>query len=227
MTVHLFGGVWSPSCANFALRRTIEYNASEFHPKVLQTVKTNFYVDDCLKSVPSADEAVYLVHQLKELLLRGGFRLNKWIFNCTEVIYSLLEEEWTKGLKCLNMNFDNLPCERALGMLWNVELDQFQFNIQVEPKPMTRRGLLSIVSFVYDLLGYTGPYVLRAKMLFQQLCRLNYGWDDTIPPEIAEQWGRWLKDIHLMRFVCGAGLVQETLASDTIYGQCILETLVK
>ncbi|XP_033105187.1 uncharacterized protein LOC117107594 [Anneissia japonica] len=47
--------------------------------------------------------------------------------------------------------------------------------------------------------GYTGPYVLRAQMLFQQLSRLNYGWDDVIPPDIAEQWGRRLKDIQLMR----------------------------
>ena len=37
MKVHLFGAVCSPSCANFALRKTAEVEA----------VFNNFYVDDC------------------------------------------------------------------------------------------------------------------------------------------------------------------------------------
>ena len=52
MTVHLFGGVSSPSCANFALRKTGDDNQG-FDPEIVNTVKRNFYVDDCLKSVKS------------------------------------------------------------------------------------------------------------------------------------------------------------------------------
>lgn len=44
MRVHLFGAVSSPSCANYALRRTAEDNASEFPPEVISTVNHNFYV---------------------------------------------------------------------------------------------------------------------------------------------------------------------------------------
>ena len=32
MTVHLFGGVWSPSCASFALKRVAEDHRDEFDP---------------------------------------------------------------------------------------------------------------------------------------------------------------------------------------------------
>ena len=46
MRVHLFGGASSPSCANFALRKTAEDNKEEFDPVAIETVNKNFYVDD-------------------------------------------------------------------------------------------------------------------------------------------------------------------------------------
>ena len=51
MTAHLFGGVWSPSCANFALKQTAKDNINEFDTKTVKTV-------DCLKSVTITDEAI-------------------------------------------------------------------------------------------------------------------------------------------------------------------------
>ena len=75
MRVHLFGGASSPSCANFALKKTAKDNEAEFSPEVIETVERNFYVDDCLKSVREEDEAVILARKLRELLARGGFKL--------------------------------------------------------------------------------------------------------------------------------------------------------
>lgn len=60
MTVYLFGGVSSTSIANFALRETAQDNASSFPHEVTSTIMENFYVDDCLKSVPTEQEAVEL-----------------------------------------------------------------------------------------------------------------------------------------------------------------------
>ena len=51
MQVHLFGATSSPSCAGFALHKTVEDNQQDFDSDVGQTVLDNFYVDDCLKSV--------------------------------------------------------------------------------------------------------------------------------------------------------------------------------
>jgi len=78
-TVHPFGGVWSPSCASFALRRTAEEFGAEFDPETVQTVLDNFYAEDCLKSMSSADKTIRLVQQLCQLLSKGGFHLTKWI----------------------------------------------------------------------------------------------------------------------------------------------------
>ena len=78
MQVHLFGATSSPSCANFRLRRTAEDNEEKFSRDVIETVKQNFYVDDCLKSVKTEDTAIILADQLSKLLQKGGFRLTKW-----------------------------------------------------------------------------------------------------------------------------------------------------
>ena len=64
MLVHLFGAISSPACANFALRRTAEDNKESFPSDVINTVKRNFYVDDCLKSLPSELEAITHVNSL-------------------------------------------------------------------------------------------------------------------------------------------------------------------
>jgi hypothetical protein len=93
MLVHLFGATSSPSCANFALRKMAEDNANEFVPSIVDIVKKNFYVDDCLKSVSDEQEGVEVARKLPELLSRGGFRLTKWVSNSAAVIESIPESE--------------------------------------------------------------------------------------------------------------------------------------
>ncbi|KAK3745376.1 hypothetical protein QZH41_001404 [Actinostola sp. cb2023] len=51
MLVHLFGGISSPSCASYALQRTADDNATKYDKETIYTIRNNFYVDDCLKSV--------------------------------------------------------------------------------------------------------------------------------------------------------------------------------
>lgn len=58
MRVHVFGCVSSPSCASFALRRTATDNQDHFDEETVETVRKNFYVDDCLKSVQNEQDAV-------------------------------------------------------------------------------------------------------------------------------------------------------------------------
>ena len=72
MLVHLLGAISSPACANFALRKTAEDNEDSFSLEVTNTVKRNFYVDDCLKSLPSEPNAIAHANSLQSLLSRGG-----------------------------------------------------------------------------------------------------------------------------------------------------------
>ena len=54
----------------------------------------------------------------------------------------------------LDPSNDLVPVERALGVEWNVDEDEFQFRVKISQRPMTRRGILSTVASIYDPLGY-------------------------------------------------------------------------
>ena len=182
MLVHLFRGVSSPSCANYALQKTAEDNAEHFDKDTIQTVRRNFYVDDCLKSVEDNQQASRLVDQLRQLLAKGGFRLTKWVSNAYDVIQSVPVSERASSVKELDL--ENLPVERALGILWDVK-----------DRPPTRRGILSVISSIYDPLGFVAPLILPAKAILRDLCRKGLDWDDRIPLEDLKRWQDWLQEL--------------------------------
>ena len=175
MTVHIFGAMSSPSCANYALKMIAEDQKGNFDNDVLETIRNNFYVDDCLKSVPSTEEAIKLASDLSAACKMGGFHLTKWTSNSREVLESIPGSELSKGIKNLDLLNDELPVGRALGMEWCVQTDKFKFRSTDKNKLSSRRGILAIVSAIYDPLGIVSPFVLRAKILLQNLCRLKLG----------------------------------------------------
>ncbi|KAK0146726.1 hypothetical protein N1851_013933 [Merluccius polli] len=192
MNVNLFGATSSPSCANFALRRCAEDNKEVFSDKVVNTILHNFYVDDCLASVATEEEAVSLYHDLKAICYNGGFLLTKWISN-SHVLAAIPEEQRVKEVK--DLDHDQLPVERVLGVQWCVQSDTFKFKITFQDKPPTRRGILSTVSSIYDPLGILAPVVLSTKKILQDLCRKELGWDDTVPTTIAQEWRSWMHEL--------------------------------
>lgn len=64
--------------------------------------------------------------------------------------------------------------------------------VKVGNRPLTRRGILSIVSSIFDPLGLVSPITLRAKAIVQHLCRMKLGWDDEIPQVKQSEWQNWL-----------------------------------
>ena len=193
MIVHLFGGVSSPSCANFAFKKAVEDNPSSFRPETVRTVKCNFYVEDCLKSVATDESAICFARELRELLSKGGFRLTKWLSHSHKVVESILGAERATAVK--NLDFDHPIIERALGVRWQVSSDTFSFNINIKDRPATRRGLLSVISSVYDQLGFVAPFILTAKVILQDLCKKKLDWNDRIPDEDLRHSQTWLCEL--------------------------------
>ncbi|XP_045135132.1 uncharacterized protein LOC123518388 [Portunus trituberculatus] len=193
MKVHLFGGVWSPSCAAFALQRTFQDHGKYLHEEI-QKASRNFYVDDLLHSVESPGKATIVIHRLRKLLNKGGFRLTKWSCNQKRVLKEVPQSEQAMGVKEILLG-DKLPTERALGILWDLEEDELAVQVQIPKKPETKRGLLSMISSIYDPLGFLAPSVIRAKMIFQEECRRRTGWDEKLADKTMTAWRRWLTDL--------------------------------
>ncbi len=199
MVKHVFGATSSPSCANLCVKKIASLNEGKFDPETVKAVERNMYVDDLMKSVPDVQTANRLVAQLIELMKNGGFRLTKWISNDRQVLVAIPESE--KASSVVSLNMDDLPTECALGLKWNVEKDEFVWEVQekmlslASQTPATRRAILSIVSSLFDPLGLLAPYLMKAKLLLQELCRNGAGWDAIIDENVKQQWVRWLEDL--------------------------------
>ena len=176
---------------------------------------------------PTNEEAILLAEQLKGLVAQGGFNLTKWTSNSRDVLEHIPLEDQSKRVK--ERVLDAPLEDRALGVYWNVEEDELGFKVQEMAKPLTKRGILSMLSSVYDPLGIASPFVLGARKVMQELCRTKLGWDDQVPPVYQQQWRRWTQGLHEMakirvpRCLQPAGAIERQLhhfadASETAYG---------
>lgn len=125
-------------CANFALRKCAEDNEEQFCRETIEKLLHCFYVDDCLVSTASEEEAVVLYHDLVSICSKGGFKLTKWMSNSRAVMAAIPEDQRAKGIKDLDLEHNLLPVERVLGVQWCIQSDAFKFKIMVQDRPLTR-----------------------------------------------------------------------------------------
>lgn len=154
MCVHIFGAKSSPSVANFVVRRIGSLANDKL---VSETLRDNFYVDDCLKSVQSPAIAENLITNLRHEFAGNGFHLTKFVSNDRNVIASLPPAERAADIRNVDIfNVERFPTARALGVVWNIETDTFGFKVDIRDRPFTRRGLLAVTD-------QTDPYRPRNK----------------------------------------------------------------
>ena len=169
MCVHVFGGVSSPSCSNYALRKTASDNQEEYGNDAAETLRKSFYVDDLLKSVNTREFASKLVDDVRQMCKAGGFHLTKFICNDKQVLAMIPEEDRRQGVKNQDLITDSHPTESALVIQWNLEHDYLGFCVHLKDTPATRRGMLSTVTSIYDPLGFVAPFILPGRKIIQKI----------------------------------------------------------
>ena len=187
------------NCSPFLAISTVQSHAKRYQeqfPAAAKEVLENMYVDDCLTGAENINEAIELQSSLSSLMRAGGFQLVKWASNSDEVIQNIKLEERAPSLKvCLNEK----ESIKALGLNWDTESDCFFFDVAkniLESKDFeTKRSLLSLASKVFDPMGLLSPYVLRAKLLFQELWTKGLQWDEKLPQDILTQWRSWKEEL--------------------------------
>ncbi|XP_042241156.1 uncharacterized protein LOC121878799 [Homarus americanus] len=137
MTVHLFGGMCSPSCAAYVLQRTYQDYRESLHDDIKKGNR-NFYVDDLLLSGASPGKAAIVTRQVRQLMKKGGFRHAKWICNHKGVLGAVPQTERAMEVKEVLLKDDRLPAEQALGIMWDLENDELAVRIQIPTKPQTK-----------------------------------------------------------------------------------------
>ena len=203
MNVHLFGATSSPCCASYCLRQVVTDFGNKHLPITSEIIKCNFYVDDCLMSFHSPKQVIEIMQDLIQLLKRGGFHLTKWLTNNQQVLSAIPQQERAGELQTHDLEATH--SHRVLGVQWDSKSDEFLFKVNLPNKSLTRRGLLSAVSSLYDPLGFVSPVTLMPKLLLQNLCKKRYDWDKPLKADEVTNWHKWLEtlpalsNLHIQR----------------------------
>ena len=86
---------------------------------------------------------------------------------------------------------------KTLGLQYAASDDQFTFvPLEVdENQKWTKLNVLSCFMSLYDPLGFVLPYVMMARMLFQDFWRRGLSWKAQIPDEIRTGWHHWRQQL--------------------------------
>ena len=111
---------------------------------------------------------------LDNLMNEASMPLQEWVSN----------NEWFNSLYQLTVPVN----QNVLGITWNPHTDNM--NIVVGEKLIhedswryTKRKILSLVSSIFDPLGWVSPLTVRGKLFLQTLWKVKMGWDQTLNEE--------------------------------------------
>lgn len=191
-----FGTTCSPCCAIFALQSHVQKHTEQEEDARL-SVEHNFYVDNCLQSLPSEVQAKKLVDRLQSLLMEGGFELRQWASNIPAVIGHLPVESRSESSVLWFSQESADPQERTLGLVWQCKSDTLRYKHQQSESPEpTMRNIYRLLARQYDPLGFLIPYTTRAKVIVQHLWNKKRGWDDPhLPEDLLHAWRLWESEL--------------------------------
>ena len=205
--VQVFGNKPSPAIANHGLRCAINHpmqnDCSELSKNI---VMNNIYVDDALAAFDDQKQAISAISGAKEKLAKFQIRLHKVASNCKDVVNAFPESEIAEEYS----SETRVVCG-ALGLLWDVDSDEFQFKINLPSKEFTPRGVLSINHSVFDPLGFLSPVILKGRLLQREMFSVRQGcpkgvavnWDEPLSEDFLGQWSSFkdsLSDLDSVTF---------------------------
>lgn len=199
------------------------------YPLACEAIIKDCYVDDILTGSHEKEGLINLRNQLIEVLRLGCFELNKWNSNDSEILDGIDNNEF-QPIICLDKNDIN----KVLGLQWDSRNDLLKYSVAENSiNRATKRTILSDIAKLYDPLGLLNPLIVTAKLIIQDLWRLNINWDESIPMHLHSQWTQFrrqlsaINEIKINRFIgsfCDAYQVQLhgfSDASEKAYGACI------
>ena len=180
----VFGGCYCPFCAQFTGQKHAQIH-QDTYPLAAVAVKDHCYMDDLMPSLDSAEKAIETRRQLTEMGDKAGFHVRKWVSNLTEVLADVPEEDRASEV---DLEKNELPVTKTLGVSWTAREDQFLFHYSPPPEDFeyTKRNVLRKTATLFDPLGFFSPFVIREKLFMQQAWLDALASNEVLPSEQKE-----------------------------------------
>ena len=160
-------------------------------------------MDDICDSVNTVTEAKQLAKDLDIILKTGGFKVKGWIS------HKSLEDHMQSEKPAEMAVFRGNVAEKVLGIAWNNQADTLTFNVDSDAidhvigggqlpseGKLTKRVFLSQVARMYDPLGLTAAFLIRAKIGLEELWQAGVDWDEDVPPAVREKWKDLFREMN-------------------------------
>ena len=151
--------------------------------------KTDFYVDDLITGGQSVEKGHGLYKRMIARFMEAHFNIRKWRTNSKELRSKMASDDIL-----------NDETAKVLGIKWNNLKDTMQLGVKeifisadkIEP---STRNILKIIAAIYDPIGFLAPVTITLKLLFQEICVANIGWDESIGM-LEKKWVNFVYDIY-------------------------------
>ena len=187
--VLIMGEKSSPFCA-MAVCLLHADRMSDLLPLACEVIRECLYMDDPVSGADALEDAVATVKQLLEFFTSIHMKLHKLSSNSKELL----------------SNFDEAIVKKTsitgiLGLEWNTESDTLLVRNAPSEAPITKREVLSVISKIFDPLGFHSPLTCKGKMLMQALWKEKCKWKDPIPEGLWTQDEAWMESLkHQLQF---------------------------
>ena len=214
----VFGCNSSPFLLNCVLRHHI-MKYEEDDPEFVNNMLKGFFVDDLVTGCQDTEGGVALYEKAKSRM-EGGFSLRKWKTNDRELAGEIAKmeelsvkqravpEDPSYAKETLGTPDSAGRKTKVLGINWDIEKDTWEFDLRKRGEEIgktaqsTKQEILSALASLFDPHGLISPVAVAAKILFQELCSEQLGWDDPLPEEKCERWETWLRDLREIGTIC-------------------------
>ncbi|XP_055950873.1 uncharacterized protein LOC129984959 [Argiope bruennichi] len=182
--------VFGLKCSPFLLGAVINSHLDQIDISLKDTaskLKSSFYVDNCVTSVNSNEEAEDFITKSTRLMASGNFDLRGWEQTEKSNVKSTISEPL-----------------KVLGLMWDKFEDSLFCdipNIDLDDIIVTRRNVLSIAQRIFDPIGFSCPFTLRPKIYLQNSWETKLSWDAELPEEIKRKFLKWVKELPLLASV--------------------------
>ena len=181
----VFGVNSSPFLAQFVIQEHARKHQSQF-PLGAETVLKSTYMDDSMDSVPDKETGIDLYKQLSQLWASAGMHARKWLSNVPEVLEHIPHADCVTEV---DLDRGELPVVKTLGVLWTPNEDVFKYQVHPPSRDhySTKRAFLKGIATLFDPLGFLSPYVIRAKIILQEMWESGADWDDLVEESLSRK----------------------------------------
>ena len=191
----VFGVNSSPILAQFVSQYHAKVHKQQY-PRAAETILDSTYMDDSMISVRDETEGVELYKEISELWQKAGMQTHKWLSNSLKVLENIPQQDRASEV---NLDCDVVSTVKTLGILWISTDDVFTFKsdcvIKFQP---TKRNFLKRVVTLFDPLGMLSPFIIRAKVLMQEIWVCGLDWDDPLPEDLSVKMMSWFAELSML-----------------------------